>query len=92
MALLRQASKEYDYGLNLGEIAAIWRAGCIIRARFLNRITDAYNRNPALTNLLLDEEFRAASRRGLPAWRKVIQLAVGEGHPHTGVQRQPGLL
>ena len=81
MALLRQASKEYDYGLNLGEIAAIWRAGCIIRARFLNRITDAYNRNPALTNLLLDEEFRAAVTQRLPAWRKVIQLAVARGIP-----------
>jgi len=81
MALLRQASEEYDYGLNLGEIAAIWRSGCIIRARFLNRITDAYNRNPALTNLLLDDEFRAAVTRRLPAWRKVIQLAVARGIP-----------
>ena len=81
MALLRQASEEYDYGLNLGEIAAIWRAGCIIRARFLNRITDAYNRNPALTNLLLDGEFRAAVTQRLPAWRKIIQLAVARGIP-----------
>ena len=81
MALLRQASEEYDYGLNLGEIAAIWRAGCIIRARFLNRITDAYNRSPDLTNLLLDEEFRAAVTERLPAWRKVIQLAVARGIP-----------
>ena len=81
MALLRQASEEYDYGLNLGEIAAIWRAGCIIRARFLNRITDAYNRNPGLTNLLLDDEFRAAVTQRLPAWRKVIQLAVARGIP-----------
>ncbi len=81
MALLRQASDEYDYGLNLGEIAAIWRSGCIIRARFLNHITDAYNRNPALTNLLLDEEFRAAVTKRLPGWRKVIQLAVARGIP-----------
>ena len=81
MALLRQASEEYDYGLNLGEIAAIWRSGCIIRARFLNRITDAYNRNLALTNLLLDSEFRAAVTQRLPAWRKVIQLAVARGIP-----------
>lgn len=81
MALLRQASEEYDYGLNLGEIAAIWRAGCIIRARFLNRITDAYNRNPGLTNLLLDDGFRAAVTQTLPAWRKVIQLAVARGIP-----------
>ena len=81
MALLRQASEEYGYELNLGEIAAIWRAGCIIRARFLNHITDAYARNPSLTNLLLDEEFRAAVTQRLPAWRKVIQLAVARGIP-----------
>ncbi len=81
MALLRQASEEYGYGLNLGEVAAIWRAGCIIRARFLNHITDAYARNPALTNLLLDDEFRAAVTQRLPAWRKVIQLAVARGIP-----------
>ncbi len=81
MALLRQASEEYDYGLNLGEIAAIWRAGCIVRARFLNRITDAYNRNPGLTNLLLDDEFRAAVTQRLPSWRNVIQLAVARGIP-----------
>ena len=81
MALLRQASEEYGYQLNLGEIAAVWRAGCIIRARFLNHISDAYARNPALTNLLLDEEFRAAVTQRLPAWRKVIQLAVAHGIP-----------
>ncbi len=81
MALLRLASEEYGYDLNLGEIAAIWRAGCIIRARFLNRITDAYAKNPALTNLLLDDDFRAAVTQRLPAWRKVIQLAVARGIP-----------
>ena len=81
MALLRQASEEYGYELNLGEIAAIWRAGCIIRARFLNHITSAYARNPALTNLLLDEEFRTAVTQRLPAWRNVIQLAVAHGIP-----------
>ena len=81
MALLRQASEEYGYGVNLGEIAALWRAGCIIRARFLNRITDAYACNPGLTNLLLDDGFRAAVTQRLPSWRKVIQLAVGRGIP-----------
>lgn len=81
MAMLRTASKVRDYGLNLGEIAAIWRNGCIIRARFLNRITEAFNRNPALTNLLLDEEFAAAVRERLPAWRHVVQTAVALGIP-----------
>ena len=81
MALLGMASKEYDYSLNLGEVAAIWRAGCIIRARFLNHITDAFNRNPDLPNLLLDSEFTEAVGQRLPAWRKVVQLAVGMGIP-----------
>ncbi len=81
MALLRMASADYTYDLNLGEIAAIWRAGCIIRARFLNDITDAFERNPTLTNLLLDDDFRVAVGARLPAWRKVVQLAVGKGIP-----------
>ncbi len=82
MAMLRMASEEYDYGLNLGEIAAIWRAGCIIRARFLNRITEAFERNPDLPNLLLDEQIwaRPCSER-LPAWRHVVQTAIGLGIP-----------
>ncbi|MEX1018424.1 MAG: NADP-dependent phosphogluconate dehydrogenase [Litorilinea sp.] len=81
MALLRMASEEYEYDLNLGEVAAIWRAGCIIRARFLNRITEAFVRNPALPNLLLDEELGKAVSERLPAWRKVVQTAVGLGIP-----------
>jgi 6-phosphogluconate dehydrogenase len=81
MALLRMASDEYGYNLNLGEVAAIWRAGCIIRARFLGDITAAFERNPQLTNLLLDDEFRGKVSRSMPAWRKVVQLAVGRGIP-----------
>lgn len=81
MALLRMVSTEYEYNLNLAEVAAIWRAGCIIRARFLNRITEAFNRNPDLHNLLLDEELGNAVRERLPAWRHVVQTAVGLGIP-----------
>jgi 6-phosphogluconate dehydrogenase len=81
MALLRMASEEYGYGYNLGEVAAIWRAGCIIRARFLNDITAAFERDPKLTNLFLDDEFRQAVTQRLPAWRQVVQLAVGRGIP-----------
>jgi 6-phosphogluconate dehydrogenase len=81
MAMLRIASDEYGYDLNLAEVAAIWRAGCIIRARFLNRITDAFVRNPALPNLLLDEELGRAVVDRLPAWRSVVQTAVGLGIP-----------
>jgi 6-phosphogluconate dehydrogenase len=81
MALLRMASQEYGYEYNLGEVAAIWRAGCIIRARFLNDITAAFNRDAHLTNLFLDDEFRKAVSQRLPAWRSVLQLAIGKGIP-----------
>lgn len=81
MALLRLASEEYEYNLDLGEIAAIWRAGCIIRARFLNRITDAFVRKPDLDNLLLDDDLGQAVSERLPAWRHVVQTAVGLGIP-----------
>lgn len=81
MALLRMASNEYDYNLNLGETAALWRAGCIIRAHFLNNITAAFTRNPELPNLLLDDEFRQAVGDQLPAWRHVVQTAVSLGIP-----------
>ena len=81
MSLLRIASEEYGYNLNLGEIASIWRDGCIIRARFLNRITEAFERDPALVNLLIDDQFRDAVTRRLPAWRKVVVTAVERGIP-----------
>lgn len=81
MTMLRMASEEYGYDLNLGDIAALWRAGCIIRARFLNHITDAFVRDPQLPNLLLDEDFRKAIAERLPAWRRVVQTAVGLGIP-----------
>ena len=81
MAMLGMASKEYGYELNLGEIASIWRAGCIIRARFLNRITEAFVRQPDLPNLLLDEELGQAVAERLPAWRHVVQTAVAMGIP-----------
>ncbi len=81
MAMLRIAGAEHEYGLNLGEIASIWRAGCIIRAGFLNRITDAYRLNPDLPNLLLDGHLGGAVAERLPAWRRVIQLAVALGIP-----------
>jgi 6-phosphogluconate dehydrogenase len=81
MSLLRLASQEYGYDLNLGEVAAIWRAGCIIRARFLNDITAAFERQPDLTNLMLDDYFRQAVSQRLPAWRHVVQTAVAHGVP-----------
>jgi len=81
MALLRAASREYQYDLHYGEIAAIWRGGCIIRAQFLNRIREAYTRRPDLPNLLLDEGFKAdvANRQG--ALRYVVTTATQLGIP-----------
>ena len=60
MALLRLASAEYGYDIDPGDVAKIWRAGCIIRAALLGDIRDAFRRDPDLVNLLLDEAFRDA--------------------------------
>ncbi|WP_271328512.1 NADP-dependent phosphogluconate dehydrogenase [Lactococcus muris] len=80
-AQLRQASKEYDWDLPYGTIAQIWRAGCIIRAEFLQNITDAFDKNPNLENLLLDEYFIDITNRYQAAVRDVVSLAVQAGIP-----------
>ncbi len=77
--LMRAAQQEYDWTLNFGEIAKIFRGGCIIRARFLQKITDAYNRAPDLANLLLDPYFNDAIRKGQANWRRVVALAAQHG-------------
>ncbi len=81
MALLRAASREYDYNLCYGEIAAIWRGGCIIRAQFLNRIREAFNRQPDLSNLMLDEGFQMDMTKRQGALRYVVATAVNLGIP-----------
>ena len=81
MALLQIASDEYEYALHLGEIARIWRGGCIIRARFLDKIRLAFERNPNLSNLLLDPEFAAAVKSRQNTWRFVVRTAVALGIP-----------
>jgi len=81
MALLRAASQEYGYDLKLGEIAKIWRGGCIIRARFLNDITAAFEREPNLNNLLLDPYFKEAFLSRQDALRRVVKTAVTLGIP-----------
>ena len=81
MALLRAASDEYGYQLDYAEIARIWRAGCIIRARLLNDISDAYRRDAALPNLLLDPFFIEAVGSRQEAWRQVVGVAVRFGVP-----------
>ncbi len=81
MGLLRIASDEYKYDLQPGQIAKIWRAGCIIRATLLGDIMSAYDRNPGLVNLMLDEAFRDAIERRQEAWRLVVTTAVSMGIP-----------
>ena len=80
-AQLRTASKEYDWNLPFGEIAKIWRAGCIIRAQFLQKITDAYETTPDLENLLLDAYFVEITKKYQQAVREVVAVAVQAGVP-----------
>jgi 6-phosphogluconate dehydrogenase len=79
--LMRYASREYGLDLRFGEIASIWRAGCIIRAHFLNRIKEAFDRKADLPNLLLDSHFRDAVHASQTAWRRVVSKAVEWGVP-----------
>ncbi len=79
--LMRDAEKEYNWNLNFGEIAQIFRGGCIIRAAFLQKITEAFERDSKLANLLLDPYFTKAIHQAQSNWRKVIALAVQHGVP-----------
>lgn len=78
---MRAASDEYGWNVDPGTLATIWRGGCIIRARFLDRIMQAYERGPELPNLLLDDYFRDAVANAQDAWRKVVRTAVDLGVP-----------
>ncbi len=80
-SLLRAASEEYDYNLDYGEIARIWRGGCIIRAVFLNDITAAFKEQPDLPNLLLAPFFRDAVVNRQENWRNVLKNAITLGIP-----------
>ncbi|AGY81254.1 MULTISPECIES: NADP-dependent phosphogluconate dehydrogenase [Carnobacterium] len=80
-AQMRTASEEYDWNLQYGEIAKIFRAGCIIRARFLQKITDAYDRNADLKNLMLDEYFMDITKNYQDSVRDIIGIAVKSGVP-----------
>lgn len=81
MALLAAASKAHTWDMKLNEIAAIWRGGCIIRAKFLNDIKRAYETNPQLANLVLDPHMKGEIERTLPNLRKVVALAAERGVP-----------
>src|SRR5438874_3892103 len=72
MALIQAGSREWQWNINMREMARIWKAGCIIRARFLDSIMRAYERKSDLTNLLLDDEFSADMQKSQPAWRRTV--------------------
>ena len=80
-AQMKAASQEYGWTLNYGEIAKIFRAGCIIRAKFLQKITDAYSKNPDLDNLMLDDYFLNILGSNQAAVRRVVTLAIQAGIP-----------
>ena len=79
--LMRQVSEQFKWKLNLGGLALMWRGGCIIRSRFLGDIKSAYDKNPDLTNLLLDPFFTAALKKAQDGWRRTIGLGATLGIP-----------
>jgi 6-phosphogluconate dehydrogenase len=97
---LGHASAEFGWNMDLGALATIWRGGCIIRARFLDRIRETYEQHPDLPNLLLAPYFREAVARSEDAWRKVVATAVELGVPapafasslayYDGIRRERG--
>ena len=81
MSLIQAGSAVYNWKINLREMARIWKAGCIIRAEFLNEIMQAYERDPQLANLLLDSEFRVKVPQAQQNWRWTLRLAIEHGIP-----------
>jgi 6-phosphogluconate dehydrogenase len=79
--LMRAAAKEYNWNLNYGGVATMWRGGCIIRSAFLSKIRDAFQNNPNLGNLLLDPYFEQEIDTSQPAWRRVVSEAFKLGIP-----------
>jgi 6-phosphogluconate dehydrogenase len=74
-------ARESGWTFNKGGIALMWRGGCIIRSAFLGKIKEAFDRNPDLTNLLLDSYFNGEIKKAQPGWRRVCAAAVSYGHP-----------
>jgi 6-phosphogluconate dehydrogenase len=81
MELIRAASDENKWNVNLGECARIWKGGCIIRAAFLDRIKTAYTKNPSLANLLVDPSFVSDLNARHLSWRRIVTLAMACGIP-----------
>jgi 6-phosphogluconate dehydrogenase len=83
--LLRAASDEWKWEINYGEVALMWRGGCIIRAQFLGQIKEAFDADPALANLLLAPHFRGVVADAQDSWRRVVKTAVDWGLPIPGI-------
>ena len=81
MNLIKAGSEEYGWNINLSEVARIWQGGCIIRAKFLGKIKEAYLRDSKLTNLLLDAEFNAKMEQAQSGWRIVVSMTMQQGLP-----------
>ncbi|HEC86161.1 MAG: phosphogluconate dehydrogenase (NADP(+)-dependent, decarboxylating) [Candidatus Parabeggiatoa sp. nov. 2] len=79
--LMREAAKEYGWKLNYGDIALMWRGGCIIRSKFLGNIKQAFEKNPELENLLLDDFFATEIKQAEAGWRKAVTMAIELGIP-----------
>ena len=79
--LLRAASAEHGWNLNFGDVALLWRGGCIIRARFLGKIKEAFDAEPGLANLLMAPYFRQAAAEAQAGWRRVVRAGVDRGVP-----------
>jgi 6-phosphogluconate dehydrogenase len=83
--LMREAAKEYGWNLNYGGIALMWRGGCIIRSSFLGKIKEAFDKNPALNNLLLDSYFNKTVVEAQAGWRRVTATAIMNGIPAPSI-------
>jgi len=82
---MRATAAEFKWNLNYGGIALMWRGGCIIRSAFLGKIKEAFDRNPNLTNLLLDPFFKDAVEKAQSSWRRVVTEAVRMGIPMPAI-------
>ena len=81
MNLIKRGSEEFGWQIDLSEVARIWQGGCIIRAKFLGKIKEAYKRNPNLKSLLLDDEFNTRINKTQTNWRAVVSAAIQSGIP-----------
>jgi 6-phosphogluconate dehydrogenase len=90
MSLIKAGSDHFNWGINLGECARIWKGGCIIRAKFLGKIKQAYDRRPDLPNLLLDPDFNEYIQGAQSNWRRAVTAAMQAGIPVPGMSASIG--